>query len=386
MVVKAFIRSVIALICTCLVVLPAPSAIGKDRLQAPSFGNLGDSQLTDEFPGLASLLVGGHVIPGLHRNFVPQGVDRLDDGEMVLSGYFCERFTPRFQNLFRRCVKKRSAIYLMNAEDGSAKRLALLKMPDGRPMRLHAGGIAELHGKLWIPDNFVVFRFSLEQLRHADDSVISMAPHNQEPIGVDASGDFITAHQSTLWIGNFQRSRRGNPLPGHYLAPEWDTRGWTAAYQIDPETLRPVNQSTYSVAFGGTHYEVHRPDAALHHRNLVQGMAFLDDRRVVISTSYGPRRSALAQHKLPFSPLAGQLVGPAVPLPDGSEMVVQALNLPTREAVVSMPPGSEGVTWDQQHLAVAFEGGALPYRDRWRLLEDRVLFILPPFDPRGGSG
>ena len=380
----AFIRSLIAIIFAGLLVLPLANAVGEDRLQTPSFGNLGDGRLADEFPGLASLLVKGHVIPGLHRGFVPQGVDLLDGGEMVLSGYFCERFTPRFQNLLRRCVQKRSAIYLMDAEGGSAKRLALLEMPDGRPMRLHAGGIAELHGKLWIPDNFVVFRFSLEQLRQADDPVISMAPDNRAPIGVDASGDFITSHQDTLWIGNFQRSRRGDPLPGHYLAPEWGTRGWTAAYHIDPETLRPVSQETYSVAFGGTHYEVYRPDAALHHRDLVQGMAFLDDRRVVISTSYGPRRSALAQHKLPVSPLAGHLVGPAVPLPDGSEMVVQALNLPTREAVVSMPPGSEGVAWDQQQLAVAFEGGALPYRNRWRLLEDRVLFLAPAVAPGDG--
>ncbi|UEX76748.1 hypothetical protein LMH63_12365 [Spiribacter halobius] len=364
--------------------LCAPPVAGDSRLETQAFGNLHDSRLDRHFPLLSELMVGGHVLPGLHRNFVPQGVDYLagHEGEAVLSGYFCKRFTARYRGPFRRCVLKRSALYLFDLESGRAQRLALLEEPDGTPMRRHAGGVAELYERLWLPDNFVVFRFSLEALRTADEPVITLRPENERAIGVDASGDFITAHEGTLWIGNFQRGRRGNPLPAHYQAPDAETRGWTAGYRIDQDTLRPVSQARYRVNFAGVAFEVYRPDAALHHRNKVQGMTFLDDTRVVLSTSFGPRRGALAFHRLAAAPIGDSAEGAAVTLPDGSTLPVQSLTRATRASVISTPPGAEGVSWDGQRLAVPFEGGAMPYRQRWRWREDRLLLLTPPPDPR----
>jgi len=359
--------------------LCATQSAADSRLETRAFGNLHDSRLARHFPVLAELTVDGHVLPGLHHNFVPQGVELLANGrEGVVSGYFCRRFTYWYQSLFRRCALKRSAVYLIDLDSGRAKRLALLEEPDGMPMRRHAGGVAELHGRLWLPDNFIVFRFRLAALREADEPVITLRPENDRPIGVDASGDFITAHKGSLWIGNFQRGRRGNPLPAHYVAPGTGTRGWTAGYRIDPDTLRPASRERYQVAFAGVSYEVYRPDAALHHRSKVQGMTFLHDRRVVLSTSFGPRRGALAFHRLAAAPLGDAAEGAPVALPDGSTLTVEALNRSTRESVVSTPPGAEGISWDSQRLAVAFEGGAMPYRKRWRLLEDRLLMLVPP--------
>lgn len=360
--------------------LCTPHVAADSPLQTQAFGNLHDSRMTRQFPALGALMVGGHVLPGLHRNFVPQGVDFLSahEDEAVLSGYFCRRFTLWYQGLFRRCALKRSALYLFDLETGQAKRMALLEEPDGTPMRRHAGGIAELHDRLWLPDNFIVFRFDLAALRDADEPVITMRPENERPIGVDASGDFITAHNDSLWIGNFQRAGRGKPLPDHYIAPETDTRGWTAGYRIDPDTLRPESRTRYDVSWGGVRFEVYRPDAAFHHRNKVQGMTFLDDRRVVLSTSFGPRHGALAFHRLGAAPLGDSARGWPTTLPDGSTLEVQNLNLLTRESIVSTPPGAEGVSWDNERLAVAFEGGAMPYRERWRLLEDRLLLLTQP--------
>lgn len=360
--------------------LCTPHIAADDRLDTRSFGNLHGARLTRHFPILDVLMVGGHVLPGLHRNFVPQGVDFLDahEGEAVLSGYFCRRFTLWYRSLFRRCALKRSALYLFDLESGQAKRLALLEEPDGTPMRRHAGGVAELHDRLWLPDNFIVFRFSLAALRDADQQVITMRPENERPIGVDSSGDFITAHDDSLWIGNFQREGRGNPLPDHYLAPDKDTRGWTAGYRIDPDTLRPESRTRYDVSWAGVRFEVYRPDAAFHHRNKVQGMTFLDDTRVVLSTSFGPDSGALSFHRLATKPLGDAAPGWPVTLPDGSTLHVQALNLLTRASVISTPPGAEGVSWDGERLAVAFEGGAMPYRERWGWREDRLLLLIPP--------
>ncbi|MCD8481298.1 MAG: hypothetical protein LR015_00640 [Verrucomicrobia bacterium] len=39
---------------------------------------------------------------------------------------------------------------------------------------------------------------------------------------------------------------------------------------------------------------------------------------------------------------------------------------------IMAPPGSEGLIWISNQLAVVFEGGALPYRERWNSIEDRV--------------
>lgn len=359
----------------------AVHAAGADtRLEAHRFGNLDARLFARSYPALDVLLIDGHVIPGLHRGFVPQGIDFLEDhpGEAVLSGYFCKRFTTGWQSLVRRCLRKRSALYLYDLEAGEALRLALLEEHDGLPMRRHAGGIAELHERLWLPDNFIVYRFALAELREASAPVITMRPENDTPIGVDSSGDFITAHGDSLWIGNFQRARRGYPLPPHYRSLLTDTAGWTAGYRIDPETLRPTSEARYQISFGGIAFEVYRPDAALHHRSKVQGITFVGDRQVVLSTSYGRYASMLSFHRLPGAPFGDANFGTPVTLPDGSELRAQSLGLATRQKLIAAPPGAEGVTHDGRRLAVAFEGGAMPYRERWNRVEDRLLLLLPP--------
>ncbi len=363
------------------------AALADDRLESRGYGNISESRFVRSYPALSALLIEGHVIPGLHRNFVPQGIDYLAShpDEVVLSGYFCEGFSGWGRGLVRRCQLKRSALYLYDLAAGEAVRLALLEEPDGQPMRRHAGGVAELYGRLWLPDNFIVFRFNLDVLRGAREQVITMRPENERPIGVDSSGDFITAFDGVLWIGNFQRRNRGRPLPDHYRSPLTGTEGWTAGYRIDPHTLRPRNPDRYQVSFAGREYEVYRPDAALHHRSKVQGMAFTDERRVVLSASYGNRFSALTFHELPAPPIRHTSFGESVVLPDGTSLQVQTLGNSTRRNLIAAPPGAEGVAYNGATMAVPFEGGAMPYRERWRRLEDRLLIFLPPPAFTGGT-
>ncbi len=361
------------------------SAGTDDRLEPYSFGNIGERRLSEKYPALNDLLVNGHVIPGLQSGFVPQGVDFLgsDTREAVLSGYFCEDFTRWWQSFIRRCVQKRSAFYLYDLEAREAVRLALLEERDGEPMRRHAGGVAELYGRLWLPDNFVVFRFDLSELRGAEERVITMRPENDRRIGVDSSGDFITSFEGSLWIGNFQRGRRGRPLPAHYRSLLTGTEGWTAGYRIDPDTLRPTSRARYGVSFGSKEYDVYRPDAALHHRNKVQGLNFLDGQRVVLSTSFGRSFSVLAFHGVAAGTSADNAAQDVeVTLPDGSPLQVRTLGTSTQQKLIAAPPGAEGVAYDGTMLAVAFEGGAMPYRQRWRWIEDRVLLFLPPEPPQ----
>lgn len=368
------------LLCCLWLSLAGHSSVADDRLEAHSYGNISSPQFIVDYPALKALLVDGHVIPGLHRNFVPQGIDflRSHPGEVVLSGYFCERFA-KWRQRIRFCTKKRSALYLYDLDAREAVRLALLEHHDGNPMRLHVGGVAELHDRLWLPDNFVVYRFNLAELREAGESVIEMRPENEEPIGVDSSGDFITAFEDSLWIGNFQRGRRGHPLPGHYRSKVIGSTGWTAGYRIDPDTLRPTSKTRYKVSFGSVVYEVYRPDAALHHRSKVQGISFVGDQRVVLSSSYGPALSLLTFHALPGGPpLRDTTRGDEVTLPDGSPLWVRTLAIPTRLNLIKAPPGAEGVAYNGTIMAVAFEGGAMPYRQRWRRNEDRMLLFLPP--------
>jgi hypothetical protein len=352
------------------------------RLQVKSFRNLTPLGIRTAYPALDALFVEGRVVPGLHRRFVPQGIDHLrdDSDRAVISGYFCERFqrAPWYDAFIRRCVRKHSGVYLYDLEAGRALRLALLKRRDGEPLRWHAGGVAVLFDHLWIPDNFQVARFDLARLTEAEEEIVGLAPDNRQRIGVDSSGDFITAHADALWIGNFQRKGGGAPLPAHYLSLEAGTSGWTAAYRIDPETLRPRNEARYEVRWAGRAFEVYRPDTALHHRNKVQGMSFIGERRLVLSASWGDAPSAFAFHLMPDEPLARQERGPRVELPDGAEIPIWSAHDPTREIHVSGPPGSEGIAFDGETLLTVFEGGAMPYRQRWGQIEDRMIRFLPP--------
>lgn len=359
-------------------VLVAQALHADTRLEAHRFGNIDPQRLSENYPDLDTLLADAHVIPGLHENFVPQGIELLDSDEVVLSGYFCERFTSRWRTFIRRCAQKRSAFYLFDRANGEAVRLALLEERNGEPMRRHAAGVAELHDRLWLPGKFEVLRFDLSQFRNAEKDVITLRPENEQRIGVDSNGDFITAFGDSLWIGNFQRGRLGDPLPMHYPSGVAGTRGWTAGYHIDPDTLRPATQAQYNVGYGGYLYKVYRPDAALRHGNNVQGMSFIDEHHVVLSTSYGARLSTLTFHELPFPPLRSASNGEETMLPDDSVLWIQALSSPTRKASIAAPPGAEGVAHRDDMLIVAFEGGALPYRARWSRIEDRMMLLRPP--------
>ncbi|WP_440995862.1 hypothetical protein [Arhodomonas sp. SL1] len=358
-------------------------AAADPRLEAPSFRNIDPVTFRFDYPALAALKLEGQVVPGLHRNFVPQGIDYVDrdNGRVVLSGYFCERVGRglRWQMFIRRCMLKHSALYLYDLAAGETVRLAMLEERDGEPMRRHAGGVAVLHDWLWVPDRFQVFRFALDELLDAEVPVITMRPDNERPIPVDSSGDFVTAEGGMLWVGNFQRGDRGAPLPQHYLSLLGDTRGWTAGYRIDPETLRPVNRERYQLRWGGMSHEVYRPDIALHHRDRVQGISFLGTHRVVLSASWGRAPSSFAFHHLPSSVAeALEKPSPTVRLPDGTEIPVLTLFRPTREMRVHAPPGSEGISFDGRGLVTVFEGGAMPYRERWPDVEDRMIRFLPP--------
>lgn len=366
------------------------SGEAKRRLEVHGYSNLDPVSYRLSYPVMAGLLVEGHVVPGLHANFVPQGIDFLPDESTraVLSGYFCQRFqrAPLRQGLISLCSQKQSALYLVDLEAGKALRLAMLEERDGEPMRRHAGGIAVLHDRLWLPDTFEVLRFDLSKLVDSWSKTITLKPENKERIGIDSSGDFITAKGDSLWIGNFQRASRGAPLPRHYRSLGGGTAGWTAAYRIDPKTLRPVNTEQYTVHFAGKPYEVYRPDAGLHHRSLVQGMTFIDERRIVLSTSWGNAPSAFNFHRLPDNPLeADHDDVPLVELPDGSEIPVWAVLPATREMQIFAPPGAEGIAFDGQLLLTVFEGGALPYRERWGHIEDRMILFQPPGVTRRGT-
>lgn len=368
----------------CLALSFAGQSLQADpRLEAPGYGNISEREFREDYAALSERLAGSHVIPGLHRNFVPQGLEFLEpeSNEVVLSGYFCERFSRWWRSFVRHCVQKRSAFYLFDLDAGKAVRLALLEEHSGEPMRRHAGGVALLHGRLWLPDYFQVFRFDLSELRDAPGSVITMRPGNEKRIGVDSSGDFITAFGDMLWIGNFQRGRRGNPLPVHYTSLLTSTRGWTAGYRINPDTLRPESRVRYEVSYGGVLYDVHRPNAALHHGSKVQGMSFLGGKRVVLSASYSYQKSALTFHGLAHPPAREAGPDETMMLPDGSTLRIRTLDASSRQQLVTAPPGAEGIAFNGSLLAVAFEGGALPYRQRWRRLEDRFLLLRPPSHP-----
>lgn len=174
----------------------------RERLESHSFGNLDEAAYRLRYPALAGLKVDGHVVPGLHANFVPQGVDYLpgDTHRAVISGYFCQRFerAPLRRALISQCGQKQSALYLVDLDNGKALRLAMLEERDGEPMRRHAGGVAILHERVWLPDNFELLRFDLDKLLTAWRDVITLQPENERRIGVDSSGDFITARGNAL--------------------------------------------------------------------------------------------------------------------------------------------------------------------------------------------
>lgn len=345
------------------------------------------NQELEAYDKLKSMVVSGWTIPGLGAYFVPQGVDWVDapqdegsfgDGKfLILSGYIGEEFNnPRLNRAQRlQVTQQRSAVILVNAETGEPVSAARLLYRNGNPMRLHAGGIAVWNRSFWIPGPHVLYRFDLNELFQKPGEVITLQPTGPA-VHVASRGSFVSVSGDSLLVGDFLLDREENPAYRQSPVEGVQHQAWTAVYLLDPETGALVDNGRYKTA---NDREVLIPHAVIHHRLQAQGIAVREDGLLALSVSYGNRDSRIAFYRPYHENRPLELPAPSTTaLPDGTQVPSWTLHEGNWKETITAPPGSEGLAWSGARLAIAFEGGAYPYRLRWTRLEDRVLILDVP--------
>ena len=331
-----------------------------------------------KYPELSKILVNGITVPGLTHNFVPQGISWVpnQDGLVLISGYVGKHLVGSPQRWCGHC--QRGVVILMSVKKEKPVRIGQLVTQDGGSMLLHGGGVAVTGKYFWIPACFRVYRFPIKALLESNDKVVSLSPVEANGYRVDALGSFVSFDKKHLWVGDFiSHTDTGAGISHHRAPKDGDTyAAWTAGYLLnEDEEIRSKDTYTYR------DMELLRPDVVFHHRRRVQGLAFYGDGEVVFSVSYGNRSSKFAFYDLGDDPWNGSVVK-QTRLPDGSKVPSRTVRkLPGPHGWIDTlmgPPGSEGIAWNETHLITLFEGGAKPYRDRWTVLEDRIMILKLP--------
>ena len=363
----------ISIICGLLFAISA-SFSGLLQAAESSFESLAEitsyrNQNLEAHPELKAAFRRGFTIPGLSAGFVPQGMSPVpEENALVLSGYIWLSYKG-FRK-WKKVSKKRSVLLLVDADEGNLLSAALLRERSGAPMRRHAGGVQVAGKSLWIPSKNKLYRFSFGSLLRARGELVELSP--LKVFAVDSKGSFVSGFGDFLLVGEFIKER--DQVPAYHQSPSGKHNAWTALYRLERFNEADDSEQLFHQVSGKV---LLRPDAVIHHRKKVQGLAVREDGWVVQSVSYGSKPSKLAFYQVLENLGSPESWPGRTRLPNGFEVPSITLSGESNwQFTQSAPPGSEEVFWlDDDRLAFVFEGGAYPYREKWKELEDRVLIF-----------
>lgn len=259
-------------------------------------------------------------IPGLTTGFVPQGFDFAESQNCYLiSGYMKDYSASR--------------IYIRYSDE--KVRCVELENADGTVYAEHAGGVAVNGEYVYLPGKGGLDVFLLSDLLDSERA------RSVGKIAMEYDGDCCTFYNGYLLVGDFY-------YPGTYETPA-DHRVTTPAGDDNPAVI-----AIYQADPNGTFGVNPAPVAAISVRDRVQGFAFTEDGKIVLSTSYGVKSSQLW-----FYTFDDQRCG-SVQL-DGKDVPLYYLDSANLTKTVQMPPMSEEVVCRDGKVFVLFESACTKY-------------------------
>ena len=311
----------------------------KSASHFPNFGKAVVVLFLVVFSGCASTIqpvAEGPEVPGLTDtpSWVPQGLWRLPDSRFVVGAY---RDTRQKNELGEHIGPVRLSLL---SEETPPHHIEILKQ--GEPLLSHAGGIAIHNGFLYIANALDgrVFRGDWDP----DAEAIEVQTFLTNPTSADT---VAIGPDGLLWVGQF------------YLQ--------FTAYNRRLGTWRDQNGRAKHALIIAYEPQTARPVKALAVRGRLQGFAITPD-WIVLSCSYGQNR---ASHLGIYpTPLQGE-AHDHVQLPDGTLLPLYHLNVRTKNH--KLPPMSEEIFVDRDHIWVVYESGALSRFPRTR---NRINAIL----------
>ncbi|TVR47441.1 MAG: hypothetical protein EA402_01275 [Planctomycetota bacterium] len=293
-------------------------------------------------------------LPGLQERWVPQGLQGMADGSFLLSSYqSMHRSSPLIPAALRWSSDGPTRLSRLFA-DGQSQHYPLVY--PGQRQDWHAGGVAYVHGQVFIADGHAVYSGPLPEeagpitLRKAIDN----HPFRSSCLSIDDQG--------RLWVGEFVH--RASLRYG--LNREKDALGFPQKLTNSQGEDRWAVIAVYTSPEGDLQALISAPER-------LQGMA-IDQDLVWLSLSYG--RNNPSQLRAYRNPLIHQQ--PAKHLAwDGKS--VPLYHLDKQLLKQDVPPMSEEIWFDpqSQSLWVVFENAAIkfangrgpkiPHLTRWQV-------------------
>ena len=189
--------------------------------------------------------------PGLNDGFVCQGIAAADEADVILvSGYMKE--------------DQPSRIYVTTT-DSSSRHVKLYR--SGEPFTGHAGGIAVSGDTVYLASESRIYSFPLSDVLNAENGQnVDIGTGT----GVNNKASFLYSDDEYLYVGSFTRTESDRTAEHVFETAEGTHYAICSVYPVG-DLSAPVR--IYSI------------------RDLVQGICFTPDGKIVMSTSYGLRDS-----------------------------------------------------------------------------------------------
>lgn len=275
------------------------------------------------------------VVPGLSESFVPQGIAFCESmNSFMLSGY----------------ADDGGAAYIITVDYNSGRINGDYKIlnTDGTDFTGHSGGIAVYGRYVYVADGYFLYYISTQKFTSGTNEI-----EIDGIIRLPCAASFISIYDGYLWAGNFyHRSFAKNYDVSLYDKYNRVYRSIILGYRFNSEyegAIRLDDDKIESTAV---------PYVALCAPSEVQGIAFLSNGDVHLSTSYG--RTVMSMQRLYDYPLKHKC--DRVVKIGGRDLPVWFLNDDLLKRAITTFPMSEGVVHRDGKIYIVFESGAKKYR------------------------
>lgn len=265
-------------------------------------------------------------IPGLWEGYIPQGYTSLDFDTRLACGYMKDGEASR--------------IYIFN--DGADTEYVELKKADGTDYTGHTGGIAVCGDTVYITGTTGCDLFSLADTLDGDGTATQTGE-----FATPNDPAYCTVYDGKLWVGSFYRA--GNyetPTEHRFTTPSGDSNtAIIAVYELDVADGLPVSDT---------------PTVIYSTPGLVQGAAFTDDGRIILSTSYGLSKSHLYVYDLEAAGAASNDIIETIEI-NGEDIALKFLDSSCLVDDIVAPPMAEEIIYADGKICIMNESASMKY-------------------------
>lgn len=269
-------------------------------------------------------------IPGVNEGYVPQGFD-YDESEQtyLLTGYMSNG--------------KASRVYVVN--EAGASRYTELKDAKGGDYTGHTGGIAHFGDYIYITGTKGVDVFSYADVREDKISTTQLGT-----VLTYNDPAYCTVYNGYLFVGSFAGHDEIVSEHEKTTTPSGDVnRSIITVFRLDAEATFGVDPA---------------PKAVITATDLVQGMCFMGEDRVALSTSWGLEKSNLFIYDMKLMPkeenfhFKGEFDGQAFSFPN-----IERYHLEKQQIIETIvaPPMAEEVLYMDGKIYVMNESASNKY-------------------------